>query len=570
VLKRTPGLAGSIQEQERAKSACYFPLNCYIKNEAERAKVRIREIARAFEVAILIPMFEGESPACAQSPNLPLEHWAYDFLERLEAKGLYTSRDFNSKPYSRQEVAEILIQVESKVTQQPHRLTGAEQRLLEQLKGELVDELANPEPRVPIDRRQQEPHLFTWRDENEALLHADAYFSQTLDFRQGSKAIRSTNHSRTTLGGILRGNIKGSLVFYLDARNSLLKGNVPKYERFNPSQGLPLVISGNNVFSDQARAYFVGKLPWFEIQLGRDQARWGPGYRGSLTLSEQADVFDMIKLKVRFKTLKLTYLHGFLNSGLGKKYLAGHRLEVRLRPGLYLGFSETVVYGGRGVEIMYLNPLIPYHIAEHHLGDKDNNTMSFDITANIPRHFRFYAELFIDDYTSLENPFTYAGNKWAALLGGFWIEPLGLKDTDLRLEYTRIEPYVYTHYEPINEYTNYDNILGHWLGPDADDLYLEANRRFSRDLKLGLFLEQGRRGKNDLKHPLSGDVSLRKHFLDGVVERQRLVGVSGQWQIRRDVFLSARYSFVKHRNFERQPGLNGQSHQVAVQFYLNY
>ena len=52
---------------------------------------------------------------------------------------------------------------------------------------------------------------------------------------------------------------------------------------------------------------------------------------------------------------------------------------------------------------------MPFHIAEHHLGDRDYNSINFDITYDGFSNTRVYAEFFIDDYMLLKNPFTHWG-----------------------------------------------------------------------------------------------------------------------------------------------------------------
>ena len=68
----------------------------------------------------------------SQSANLPLDHWAYAFFERLELKGLYISEDFDSAPYSREAIAEIILQIEENIDRDASKITTVEQGLLEQ------------------------------------------------------------------------------------------------------------------------------------------------------------------------------------------------------------------------------------------------------------------------------------------------------------------------------------------------------------------------------------------------------------------------------------------------------
>ncbi len=333
---------------------------------------------------------------------------------------------------------------------------------------------------------------------------------------------------------------------------------------------MPTVISGENVYQDDASAYLVWKLPWFYLEFGRDQAQWGPGYQGSLMLSQNNPLFDLLKLSAQFERFHFTSIHGKLNSEAGNKYLAAHRLEVRVTPWFYLAGSEAVVYGGRGIEPQYLNPIMPYHIAEHHLGDKDNNTLGFDFTLFPIKRHKVYGELFIDDFTSSENPFTYFGNKFAFTLGHFWVNPFGIPNVDFRTEYTRIEPYVYTHRDSINIYQHYNQSIGHWLGPNSDLLYFESNVLINRDLSVQFLAERIRQGKGDINTPHQPEDGTKKSFLSGTVESQWRFGLSVRDQIMRDFFLTLSYHAIDTDNLNRIPDKTSLDHQIIFLLEANW
>ncbi|MCH9006469.1 hypothetical protein IIA29_08435, partial [candidate division KSB1 bacterium] len=51
---------------------------------------------------VLVLLLAGE--LSAQSVYVPLNHWAYEFIERFEAKGVVTGALNGTKPYSREEM----------------------------------------------------------------------------------------------------------------------------------------------------------------------------------------------------------------------------------------------------------------------------------------------------------------------------------------------------------------------------------------------------------------------------------------------------------------------------------
>lgn len=503
----------------------------------------------------------------AQSVNVPLSHWAYDFLNRLEVQGAFRGLYLRALPISRQDLADILAQVDQAHAANTIQLSKAELDLFEQLKGEFCEELASRQ--LKTQERYAERHLVAWQEHNSRIT-IDFDFGQRFDINRGSRYDSTGRSSFTTLGGMVRGSLNGSLAFQIHFKNTLIRGQKITSENFNPALGLPLTISGKNVYQDDASAYLVWKFPWFQFEFGRDEAKWGPGQQGSLMLSAQNPLFDLIKIRAQYHRFQFTSLHGKLSSDAGRKYLTAHRLELRVAPWLFLAGSEAVVYGNRDVEFQYLNPIMPYHIAEHHLGDKDNNTMGLDVTLFPAVGHKLYGELFLDDFTFSENPFRYYGNKFAILLGYHWANPFQFKNLDLIIEYARIEPYVYTHADRINVYKNYDRIIGHWLGPNADATFFEIRYRLNRDLKTSIIAERVRQGEGGVDIPYKEEDGTRKSFLSGIVEANWRWGFSITDQIFRDCFLNLQYHHVQSSNLNRIQGENSSDNQVIFQLSFNW
>ncbi len=499
----------------------------------------------------------------AQTVNVPMNHWVYRFVDRLETRGIFHSLKTRSHPLTRTDVANILAKIDSSKA----ILSATELSLFEQLKGEFHEELDLL--KISHNPRYSERHLLTWQEGNHKI-KSDLDFSQVFDSKNGDQYCEAERTSRTTLGGIIRGQFNENLNFLIHARNTLNRGTDITEENFDPRYGTPITISGKNVYSDEAWAYLIWDKSWFQLEFGRDQIKWGPGLRGSLMLSSENPLFQMLKLKFSFNRFQFSSFHGTLHSGTGTKYLAGHRLELKLFDWLYISGSEAIIYGNRDVELAYLNPIMPYHVAEHHLGDEDNNTMALDITLFPFKNHKVYFELFLDDFTSAENPFTYYGNKFAFLAGHRWVAPLGLDNADLKWEYARIEPYVYTHYKEINIYQNYDKSIGHWLGPNSDDFYLEFGYLINRDLHFALSAERIRHGKGDITIPHEQSEGIRKKFLDGIIENKWSLGFKFTDQLFRDIFLSLNYFYIHTDNLNREAGNNSKNNHVSFDLTFNW
>ncbi len=503
----------------------------------------------------------------AQSANVPLDYWGYSFLDRLYSKGLFTCVAWQERPLSRNQIAAAIEEISQKHRAQPSLLSKTDQRLFAQLQGDFADELQPGQAPITSER-----HIYS-HQEASSRFHVDLYGRFSVISNRGGQFQPAQLLSETTLGGILRGHLGSTIGFYADAQNALTRGEKDVQEadeNFDVSKGSPVTISGPNLFRDRALAYFIWEKPWLRIQAGRDEIDWGPGSHSGLALTRNMPPADMLRLASRFKRFSLSSAHIFLRSPLGAKYLAAHRIDISITSNLLFGAGETVIYGLRDIEPAYLNPLMLYHVAEHHLGDRDNNTLFFNLTARPFPGLKLYGEYFIDDMTSTKSLTRYFGNKFAFLGGAYWVDPCGIDNLDLRLEYARVEPFVYAHDDSINIYNNYDKTIGHWLGPNSDSAFLLAAYQAGRDFRIEATLERIRKGAGDASTRARPDQGESKYFLAGTVEEKHLAGIRLQNQIRRDLFVAVAYTYANTKNVLRQPGRNSRDHLARFECYLNY
>ena len=225
----------------------------------------------------------------------------------------------------------------------------------------------------------------------------------------------------------------------------------------------------------------------------------------------------------------------------------------------------------RGIETAYLNPLIPYVFAEHSLGDRDNVTMGLDLEVMKIRNIKLYGELFLDDLFAPWELFSdYWGNKVAFTLGGFWVNPIGLRDTEFRLEYTRLEPFVYTHHDTVNIFEHYNFCLGHFLQPNSDGLFLRMGHRFSLAVEGVLTFFTSRHGEGDRRTPHFEEDGTEKQFLSGVVEYQNRLGAQLAWEIFRDVRVRSEIARIWNKNNMHIPGEHKKWTELVCAVNINW
>jgi hypothetical protein len=337
-------------------------------------------------------------------------------------------------------------------------------------------------------------------------------------------------------------------------------------------------------YYDRAEAHLSLRYPHVELQLGRQPVDWGPGRHGNLTLSDHPPAYDFITLRARLGRLKFVHLHGFLLSDVvhtyqtgdgfirkeyAEKYVAAHRLEYRPFWRLTVGLTESIIYGERDLDPAYLNPLLLFWSAQHSSHDRDNETMSADVEIIPFKGIRCYGAVLIDEIYLKEIFADDARNKVALQAGLHLVDPFGCNDTDLRLEYARVQPCVYSHKFPVNTYRHDGWPLGHWLEENGDDLSVLAGHRLSEHLRLTALFSRTRRGEPG-QMPWCHTESSRYSFLQGVIDRHTQLKLTADVEPFKDIRFLGGYHWQHRENRENRPGDDTTRHEVFVTAYLEY
>lgn len=479
--------------------------------------------------------------------NIPLDHWSYQFVERLQAKGALSEHLSNSKPYSRGEMAEMLAHTLLLLENNRIQLTNVEIALLEEMEREFARELA--EMGNPSTRKRE--HLLDWTDEGRVLI-ASIEFAQDISL--------NPDNGISTLESFLYGDITRNISFHNYSRASYEVNKKTPIGKENDPRYLPWR-QGWNGSSDAYVAF--GNLQT-SIQAGKDAILWGVGYHGVIGLAGIEPTFDIVKLHTRMWKVDFTSLLGFLRDDLTKKYqsdtprkyLSAHRVEITPYPGVCIAWQEVYIYAEK-LQFQLLNPIIPYQMAEDYLGEIGNNTMEGDIEVALIPGVKMYTALFLDDFHTDLSPFKYPGFGWAVLYGTMIADPFGLDNTDVRLEYARVEPWVYAHKgmgqnPPVpTAYKHFDEPLGHWIGPNADDLFSQIGWRINKNI-------HGKISYNRIRHGEIGgsmydvDYSGEKKFLGGIVESKRIFNIGLEYTTFHKLKVSADYSYTKIKNQQKE------------------
>ena len=459
----------------------------------------------------------------------------YRFIHRLLNKRVLSGVARGSLPFTRKQVASFLMDVSQKQEKGEIALSINDQKRL----NALLAFYAEAGTQTASNRRL---HLMTLTDDSTYrfsfdLRAAQQEITRLVDNVSEMPADEGNMHI-TTLYPHLYGQFEESFAFTTDMAYRFLYGDI--FDDVFRDESKYRQLEGELKNRTAVNSYLKFKMPWFEMQFGQDNLQWGPGYHGNLMVSPNPIAIDMLKFQTIFKTVSFTAFTGVLedrSEDINEKYISGHRIEGYFWDRFGFGMSEVVVYGNR-FEPGYLNPINIYLINEQTIsradsrapGSGDNVLASVDLRLRPIDNFEIYGEVLVDDGNPAAS-FYHWDTKFGILGGIYLTDPFGLPDTDFHVEYTFINQYTYTHVNPVNVYKHFTSVIGHHIGTDADNLWIELRRRFTDKLEtvFGYELERHGEGDIDKSHPQDAPKDDVWTPLSGITESEHRLRIGFNW-----------------------------------------
>ena len=288
------------------------------------------------------------------------------------------------------------------------------------------------------------------------------------------------------LGVQLRGYIN-NLSFYLDTRMFTEMHddfNHPSYDReFVERQNEDL--SEGLAFSSYSRYRSNVSLnfKYLRVVVARDALHWGPSLYSALMFNQNAIPFNHIRLESSLGPFRVISVYGQLAIDGGNNFrtnsdsrsVYAHRYEWNINRHLLVGVSEQLVLYNSEDPFAFI-PIVPLYIAKGNMEERKNNgNIAFDVSYRFLKSFNAYSEFLIDDIMSPNSLFNdFWGNKWGWVAGLHYARNLSNKNISqlgVVTEYSRVEPWVYTHYAPnTSQSANQRISLGNPLGPNSQSL----------------------------------------------------------------------------------------------------
>ncbi|TYB30571.1 MAG: capsule assembly Wzi family protein [Candidatus Mcinerneyibacterium aminivorans] len=482
----------------------------------------------------------------------------YDFVEDIYIK--YGLKDFSyTRPYNRKEIVEVL----NNINKNKDNLTEIEKNILKRYRKKYSSYIE--------DNNKKEYHLYSYeRDEGNLYLDfvgKTGYVKNQYDLQTEKKL----NYLIYTGGITFKGNVTDYMDYYFYFRDETynLEEKLSDVRGYFENRGRGWIASGfrvdkKEIYMDTTETYLDFYLPYTDIRIGKNNNSWGPGNKSNVMISDNATSYVQFYDEIEIGKFQLSSFTGGLRTYLmdpnttielengdtkqqyRKKYIAAHRLEISVLDNLKVGINESVIYADKNLQLGYMIPFNFFWSEQHYEGDRDNSTMGADVSFVPFRGVNLYGEIFIDDL-SVSELSDYKHSKFA-YLGGINYYPHFVNDIKLILEYSRVNPIVYTHRFNVDNFTHYRSNIGSFLYPNSDYLYAGINKNWTSKLQTEIYYFKKRHGDNytdqsdefvnvggDMytPHALSSESNIKENlnFLDGIKETTRKIGINLKYLI---------------------------------------
>lgn len=525
--------------------------------------------------AMLMPVF-------AQVEHLPIVHPVYHFLEHCEAKGLLPHYSLSALPLQRGEVQTAL----RLIRKSDQELSEDERSVLAHYERELL-----PEKRITttlfessIPNADSLPFLFDGllsNREKALYLQKDSlvsFFASPLLSMEIAQRMNDSSSSMLTgqAGLRLHGTLRGNVGFFLQMTNGALLSGDRSLALDDPRLRQNVKFAVYNSDFDFTESHVRYDNDWFYASIGRESRVLGAGFNHHQFLGRNAPPLDALMIGARSKTFEYRFTHasllslpqdpsgqiilpGQMNSTGSDKFMPAktlvmHRAAFRPSWG-EISIWESVIYQNRTFDLAYLNPLSFLKSVEHSLRDRDNSAMGCDITIRPIRNLILKGAYLLDDLIFSKIGTDYWSNKSAFSMGAMYVLPA----MNISLEYARVQPYTYSHFNVQNSMTSDGVLITGSLRPNSDEISFGASIFHGHRYPIRFLIAYQRHGANETASINGRDTILVNHganalqakrpfdsesapFLGGILEEAFRAQVTAGFEIVRGLHLQGLYA----------------------------
>jgi len=545
-------------------------------------------------------------PLFAQTYNsVSLENQVYYILEQAETRGLCNPLS-GIRPYTKSVIITAINEI----------LNSEKSEMLKKTEIEILEQYlaAFSKPKIGMDWRRGAWHGETKMGNNDIELSANVGVSADIEGSAGFYSDDIYYGTDTWIQAYVNGDL-GSHVSYefifnggliRAPRNGLGKYNT-YYETFNNDQNPEFENRKIDVYSEplthfpytykkrwDGSIYFFNSLSEFEkwpddfaggyslpaeltasflenkliMRIGRITHDWSStSFGSSLAFNQMARPFLGIECEFSpvtwFGISSLTGVLEYFNKEdiyispmTNQNAFSITMLQFRYKNYFFLDFIDAVIWPKR-FELGYISPVTNSFFYQNNIGKFDNMAITINLKLQYPGLGNLWFSLFIDEM-NLTTDLLTLDRQMFAIQGGINLPLPFLPFTSLKLSYTKINPYTYTHhrnYEPWygdlrmeKSYTNNGVALGYYLPPNSDEILVRFQTMPVKNVTAHLQYQMIRHGADfgpnavdgsNLLSELDPDRDsnppvLKRFFLqDGAYQWSHIVKIGVEWNLSR-------------------------------------
>ena len=285
---------------------------------------------------------------------------------------------------------------------------------------------------------------------------------------------------------------------------------------------------------------------WGSVGLVKDNLQWGDSYYSSNIISNKALSFPMIELKLKpCSWFRLDYIHGFLASMVAdstkyyleynpetdsdkkiyrqaNKYLAANMLTFTPVRCLDLSVGSAVIYGTGNMFAAFSLPISFFNSTDYQLASggkfqNENSQLFLNISTRNLKYTHFYASMFVDEFRLARLKKSNQEHNPISWKVGGRVSNWPVKNLSLTAEFTRTSQLVYEQSYPTHTWASNGYNLGHYLGDNAQEIYVALAYKPVRGLSLMLsYVNATKYNKYDYVRKYVRDVISQKPFNEKV------------------------------------------------------
>ena len=507
----------------------------------------------------------------------------YGFLKRMQLKDIIPDYNSSAIPVSRGQVGKYLLTIKNNLT----KLTSTDKKILKDyevefeydMTGKTVSQnnLFTKAGMYNLLNRDKQKHLYFYTDSAKTFFgdfigamslrgsSGDSIGDNSIFLGSPGLQVRGTFHNSVAyflaVGKGYFSNADDSDIIFAADTDPALKGN---YSFYNDRKNF-------NSFEGYLR--YQTKGDWLALTFGKTPLNFGFGYIDKMFMSNNSVPFSFGNLNIKYKSLNYSFTYGSIDGDsvgvypyytarpLSSKNIATHNLNISFSDAFSIGLWESIVISNQPFSFTYFNPVSFLTSADLSAGKEqteENNSLLGIEAEIIPfRNFSFQSTLLIDDLTfgTLGTDDSLNENKFGWQFGALWTNELNM---NFSLEFTHLDPFVYSHRSNKSTYTNHLMSMGHALPPNSDEIAFKFDYDISNKLKIVLLYQHQRSGEGIIVDSLGilkanyggninfglGDAYLRtSRFLDGIRINRDLFTADFIWQPYKQFYFKGKFQY---------------------------